>query len=272
MADMKLLAICVVSHERPGFLESQMRSLSNLSKYSDDVTLYLFDNSLRESEAVGLLAMKYHAIPLMTPGATQADNFRKIRDIEPHSYYMLVHDDDITVVLEGSSFLSRLRQNKGKRVLHYVPAITVNDTSLSVNPSCAKLIKEPPLGNSISPWVVPAFSSWIYPHSSQFFHCFQSFFIHIPLGKYSDVLFIDRLVRCLYRFDDFAFDRISDLCLVLRAHSGRDSFLVDYCLRARLVWSLTYKNLASRIYVFLVDLIFLRASWLKNSFRALLRG
>lgn len=263
---MKLLAICVVSHERPEFLESQMRSLSCFARHRVDVTTYIFDNSLGASEEVVEIAREYQAILLASPGASQEQNFGKISTIDPHSYYMLLHDDDITVVFDSNMLLARLRENMGEPVLHYFSAISINDKDSRVVASFVKPIKPPPLGNSIITSSFPAFPAWVYPNCIQFFDCFQAYAIGKPMGKYSDVLFIDRLVRSLSALDGFAFDRLSAVLCVLRTHSGQDSFLLDYGLRSRLIWSLSYQNIASRVVVFLFDLLRCRAGWLKRIF------
>ena len=251
----KLLAVCVISHERPEFLQLQMQSLLPLTDHRDLVTTYIFDNSVISSRVVAELSQRYRVCLLSTPGSSQAENFRKLLEIEPHSYYMLLHDDDITILYDVFSFLSELRRSQSSLSLFYVPSITIKDDLLKVFASHTRLIRKPPLGNSIVPWVVPAFSSWIYPHTPELFDSFQNHFIARPLGKFSDVLFIDRLIQSLSSRDDFKILKNRYALNVLRWHPGQDSWSPDYGLRFRLISSLTYKNYISKLVVCLFDCV-----------------
>lgn len=269
---MKLIAVCVISHERPKFLELQMKSIALLRNHDDCVTTYLFDNSVQFAQNIADLAKNYQVGLLASPGASQVENFRKFFEIEPHSYYMLLHDDDIAILSDVPSFLSLLRQGDAFPTLFYVPSITINDQRFKVVASHTSLIKPPPLGNSIVPWVVPAFSSWIYPHSSELFHSFQSYLIDRPLGKFSDVLFVDRLIASLSSRNAFRIVNNPYMLNVLRWHSGQDSWLPDYGLRFRLISKLTYRSINSKIMVCFLDYFFNRIMQIRGYVRSLIFG
>jgi hypothetical protein len=69
---MKLLAVCIISHERPKLLSLQMQSLLPLSAHSGSVSTYVFDNSLRCSCDLRDIATKHSAVLIASPAPPSA--------------------------------------------------------------------------------------------------------------------------------------------------------------------------------------------------------
>ena len=108
---MKLLAYCIVSHNRPHTLESHLASVSSVihSFAIDQVSLYVFDNSTGDDAAkVRFITSKYSSQLLQTEGASVSNNFGKILNIPDHRFCIIAHDDDSCYINDLTTLLNLL--------------------------------------------------------------------------------------------------------------------------------------------------------------------
>jgi hypothetical protein len=223
----KLLAYCVVSHERPDYLEVHLSTLKLLRDYSDQISFFIFDNSLgRNACLIKHLSRKFGIKLLSRPGCTQADNYSSIKLIPPHHYIILAHDDDCLFVNDPCLFLNTLHASLSNPCLSCLNTIWVNDGLMQVhNP---KICVTSPFANSLYPWSLPAFPAWIYPFTTVVTDLICNTLQCMPAGKYSDIILVSRILD-LFSTDQTPFiSPVSGLSYIYRVHESQDSNSIDF--------------------------------------------
>lgn len=234
---MKTLAICIISHERPHYLRSALASLSNLHAYKDRLSIFVFDNSINYQRRVQELCLEFEAALQQSPGASQQQNFAKVSSLPKHKYCMLLHDDDFLHIKDAELFLADLESFAGK-VICYLPTLYLcSDLSMPVK--MYNKIFNPPISDCVAPWDAPAFPSWIYRVDEVFLNLLTEIIQASPAGKYSDVIFIDRLLSCMVRTEpSFKVVKIDHALYIYRFHVEQDSSDFDVRSYAKMLFLL----------------------------------
>jgi hypothetical protein len=220
---MKIFAYCIVSHERPEYLEQHLASVcSALSSYDSLVTIYIFDNSTEPNASlVRSLALRYKTLLIQNPGASSFENFNIIADIEVHHFCMIAHDDDICYFYDPSSLFSQLGNSLDNFITFIAPTLYIDDQKKKVCLSNQLLLL--PVCRSLYPWRMPAFPSWIYPMNDSFLDLFKKFFVTRPAGKYSDVVFLDKFCSTVAENNPSRIVSALGVVYIYRRHSQQDS-------------------------------------------------
>jgi len=224
---MKLLAYCIVSHDRPGMLLSHLASISScLLADQGQVSLYIFDNSTGvHSACVRDIAANYGALLLQEEGCSATSNFLKISSIERHHFCMLAHDDDSCYISDLSSFLSGLLSASFNKDVLAAKSVYIDDDRLHV--SINRHVPLLPLYKSVYPWRIPAFPAWIFPMDDLFLQCFEQILLCRPAGKYSDVSFIDSYLSLKMLSTSFSVSIAPGITYLYRCHADQDSRTFD---------------------------------------------
>jgi len=235
---MTTLAICILSHERPDKLNQLLSLLTSTIHQSRRVSIYIFDNSILCANAIKSLSLEY-GIPLVAkPGESQASNYASVLSIKPHTYVMIMHDDDCLYVSDLSLLLDDLSSLHHDEQAAYVPALVFdNSYHFSKHTVASDLY---PIENNLQPFKLPVFPSWIFRMDFHFTSLFRSYFLDRPAGKYSDIVFIHHLVlksRKLY-----SPKKIAGCIYLYREHESNDSktsnlkdhFAMYYCIGVHL--------------------------------------
>jgi len=194
---MKLFAYCIVSHNRPLMLKAHLSAISSVIRSSgtDQVSIFVFDNSTGDNSSLIRSIVRPHTQLLQTEGASVSTNFGKILQIPKHHYCIIAHDDDSCYIHDLPGLLDFLRSipfgtTLAARSLH------IDDSYYrsSINRNIPLI----PFHLSIYPWRLPAFPAWIYPMNKLFYFCINEYLLTFPAGKYSDVIFVHRLLTSLF--------------------------------------------------------------------------
>lgn len=223
-----LLAYCIVSHDRPGFLRLHLQSISSfLAETSNSVSLYVFDNSSTDNALlIRALCLEYGADLIQKVGATVNDNFLSLLSIDIHSFCIIAHDDDICFVHDSSSLLNQLHASLTERPIFYAKTLYINDSRYRMSfPIYAFRL---PLKFSVYPWRIPAFPSFIYPMTDIFLLNYKLFASLSLAGKYSDVIFIDRITRETSLGNSLSIKPANGISYIYRVHSSQDTARFDF--------------------------------------------
>lgn len=229
---MKTLAYCIVSHNRPHMLEMHLSAICSTlhASVNDKVSVYIFDNSTGEiCGSIQALASRFSVKLMQTEGSSLASNFGKVLQIERHRFCMITHDDDACFIFNLSELLSALEASDSSKAIYASQSLYIDDSTLRIRRNSD--IPLLPFHRSIYPWKIPAFPAWIYPMSSSFRDNFDNYLLSFPVGKYSDVLFLDKFLSQSMLSTGFSIAHAPGILYLYRMHSAQDSAsfrLIEY--------------------------------------------
>ena len=221
---MRLLDIIVLSHERPGYLQEMLESLTSLARYRNTIEIKVVDNSCKqrkEIECIVKQAGELITVFKQDPGGSQRDNYMNALDIANAEYLMLVHDDDVIMVNCADRLIESLRRFEGD--LGYLDSINMPRYQGSYSTSFCEDNYICPSTMSLRLWPhkLPAFPAWIYRNSEDL-RVFSRMLGSKLYGKYSDIPIVFELASKAKRIE-----LIPGLVYCCRSHEGQDSDLVQ---------------------------------------------
>jgi len=194
-----IIAIYVLSHERPLSLDKQLSSMRSLIK-SDRVHVYVCDNSTIKSSEIKLVLERYSLSGvILKPGGSQADNFRSVIKNLKTPFFAIFHDDDfVYFTLSGIQELTQvLSRSHSNNKLHLFKSYGLSEDFSYFSIPNTPIIR--PYSVRSVPYCLPFFPAWIFPNHqavlSELSNAIDKKGIYQDYGKYSDIVFIERLLE-----------------------------------------------------------------------------
>ena len=194
---MKILTICIISHERPQMLKRMMNSLKHLSK-NKDLDIIVTDNSILKAKEIRSLFDKdlTSSFILHTKeGCNQHENYINGLEKSKSKYICFFHDDDFTSITnkELEQNIDILKDCTDNR-LYYFDSISYSDYKpFFLHIPNKKIAK--PYSKGSYPFTLPVFPSWVYKNNKDLRNAIDANFKDRPFGKYSDILIIESLLE-----------------------------------------------------------------------------
>ena len=130
---MKLFAYCIASHCRPNYLRMHLDSINPLFKFSEDVSIFVLDNSTPVfASQIESICKQYQVYLRQKIGSSQAENFNQLLELPKHDFCMLAHDDDIVYFNNVENLLDDLRFSCKSKTMLYPQTIYVDDNDFSI--------------------------------------------------------------------------------------------------------------------------------------------
>ena len=193
---MKILTICIISHERPEMLKRMMNSLEHLSQ-NKEIDIIVTDNSvLKAKEIRSLFDKDLISFVLYTKeGCSQYENYINGLEKSKSKYICFFHDDDFTSITnkELGKNIDILKSSTDNR-LYYLDSISYSDYKPFFLHIPHKEIAQP-YSKGAYPFTLPVFPCWIYKNNKDLRNAINTNFKYRPFGKYSDILIIESLLE-----------------------------------------------------------------------------
>jgi len=227
---MHLLCFAVISHDRPFLLRHMLESLKIASE-NQHIQVIVSDNSVVFAEEVSKLCSQYPCVRLYAcSGASQSRNYEQALQNAHARYISFLHDDDFLFV-KPSVLIDTINIISSSRVpsLFYPKSISFSPGIPAFLHRFSGILPKPYLLGSF-PFSLPVFPCWVYPTMPELRLLLKLHIESRPYGKYSDITFVEDLLRLVGR-------RAQPLPYYYfhLQHLGSDSATPDLLARLRLI-------------------------------------
>ena len=264
-----LLAIIVITHERPEALNQCLISLEQIKTNDRQnlIKIICIDNSVIHNISNRTLFDHFNFQYFQQPGATQIENTIKgLEMARKYPFYAIIHDDDIiTQINTDLSEISRLKYD----ALYFFDSYIYNSNVMKIKKHEVNYEEISPNRHltNFFPHGMPLYPSYIYPNKAIDLH--QQFLVNKcnnrRFRKYIDSAFIVALINNF----NLNVRPLSCINYIYVIHSGQDSSVTQ--IRAKINLFVFFQRISSyQIHEYYSSLINLISDLLKSIIIAIL--